>query len=55
MLKSGRYSQYLTERIAREEHFTDFHPDPKAATKGGSLTGNFPVQTLNAKRCLPCF
>jgi hypothetical protein len=51
MLKSGRYSRYLTERIVREEHFTDFHPDPKAATKGGSLTEIFLAQTLNAKRC----
>jgi hypothetical protein len=46
MLKSGRYSGYLTERIVREEHFADFHPDPKAATKGGSLNGIFLVLTL---------
>jgi hypothetical protein len=31
----------------------DFHPDPKAANKSGSLAGIVPAETLNAKRRLP--
>jgi len=36
-----------------KQHFTDFHPEPKTATKGGSSPEIFPAQTLNAKRRLP--
>ena len=39
----------------KKRSFADFHPDGKAATKGGSLIGSFPVPTLNIKRRLPGF
>jgi hypothetical protein len=45
----------LTEANVREEHVREFCPDQNAATKGGSLIGILLVQTLNAKRRLPCF
>jgi hypothetical protein len=38
----------LAEPNVRQVYFTDFHPDPNAATKGGSLAGIFLVQRLNA-------
>jgi hypothetical protein len=40
----------LRELPVHEEHFSDFHPDRKAATKGGSLAGIFAVQIVNANR-----
>ena len=43
----GRCSDYPNRDVHRED-FTDFHPDRKTATKGGSLAGSFPVQTRSA-------
>jgi hypothetical protein len=38
---------YLTELTVREENFTNFHPERRAATKGGCLA-RF-LQTRNTK------
>lgn len=44
LLKCVDIMNCLTEPNVREEHFRDFCPDEKAATKGGSLAAIFPVQ-----------
>jgi hypothetical protein len=42
----------IADRDVHEEHFTDFHPDAKAATKGGSPPGISPVLTLKRQTSL---